>query len=116
MAKDIPQTVPQTALEPAAYDNALPAPRPPVDPAAHDSARPAPPAPVDSVAHDSARPVHGSRAGWIVSTVVAAGAAWAVGWVAGVSWAWRATTPWYLRRSHRRRGASLPGAGSPLRS
>src|SRR3954470_20241237 len=108
MAKDIPRAARQPVLEPEEHDVALPAPRPPLDPAAHDIARPAPrPAP---------RPVHGSRAGWVLATVVAAGAAWAVGWVAGVSWAWREMTPRYLRRTHRRRGASLPGAGSPLRS
>ena len=115
MAKVIPHTVPQPVPESAAYDNALPAPRPPLDPAAHDITRPVPP--LDPAAHDDARPAprpqldpaayditqpgHGSRAGWILSTVVVAGAAWAVGWVAGVSWAWRATTPYYLRR-HRR--------------
>ena len=120
MAKDIPRAVPQPVLEPAAHDIALPAPRPPLDPAAHDIARPAPRPLLDPAAHDIARPAprpaHGARAGWILSTVVAAGAAWAVGWVAGVSWAWREMTPRYLRRTHRRRGASLPGAGSPLRS
>jgi hypothetical protein len=124
MAKDIPRAVPQPVLEPAAHDIALPAPRPPLDPAAHDIARPAPRPLLEPAAHDIARhaprpasrPAHGARAGWILSTVVAAGAAWAVGWVAGVSWAWREMTPRYLRRTHRRRGASLPGAGSPLRS
>src|SRR4051812_22090333 len=140
MAKDIPGAVPQPVLEPAAHDIALPAPRPPLDPAAHDIALPAPRPPLDPAAHVIALPaprppldpaahatarhaprpaprtVDGFRAGWILSTVVVAGTAWAVGWVAGVSWAWREMTPRYLRRTHRRRGASLPGAGSPLRS
>jgi hypothetical protein len=48
----------------------------------------------------SARPAPRPRAGWIVGTIVAAAAAWAVGWLAGVSWAWRETTP----------SLTLPGA------
>ena len=44
---------------------------------AHDIGEPAP------------RPVHGPRAGWLLSTVAAVGAAWVAGWVVGVSWAWR---------------------------
>ena len=115
MAHDNARAVPQPVLEPAAHDIAVPAPRTPVlEPAAHDIAQPAPRPPVlERAAHDIAqpgpRPAHGSSAGWIMSAVVAAAAAWAVGWVAGVSWAWREMTPRYLRRTHRRRGAGLPG-------
>jgi hypothetical protein len=112
VATNTPRAVPQPVLDPAEQDLALPAPRPPLDPAAHDIARPAPRLPQEPAAHDIPRHAPrpgGSRAGWIVSTVVAAGAAWAVGWVAGVSWAWREMTPRYLRRAHRRRGAALPG-------
>jgi hypothetical protein len=116
MAHDDARTVPQTVTEPAARDIALPAPRPPVlDSAAQDVARPVPPPALEPAAHDVSQPVHGSRAGWIVSIVVAAAAAWAVGWVAGVSWAWREMTPGFLSRTHRRRGASL-GAGLSSRS
>lgn len=99
MAHDNARAVSQPVLEPETPDFALPAPRPPVlEPAGHDISQPAP------------RPVHGSRAGWILSTVVAAAAAWAAGWLAGVSWAWHEMTPRYLRRSHRRPGAGLPGS------
>src|SRR5215218_6754125 len=99
MAHDNARAVPQPVLEPAAHDIGLPAPRPPVlDTAAHDIALSAPRPPVlEPAAHEVAQPaplpVHGLRAGWILSTVVAAAAAWAVGWVAGVSWAWREMTP-----------------------
>jgi hypothetical protein len=78
--------------------------RPVLEPAAHDIARPGP------------RPVDGSRAGWILLTTAAAAAAWGAGWVAGVSWAWRAMTPRYLRWTHQRQGAALARAGSPVRS
>jgi hypothetical protein len=107
MAHDNARAVPKPVLEPAAQDVALPAPRPPVlEPMARDITLPAPPpSVVERTAHDSVRPaprpVHGSRAGWILSIFVAAAAAWAAGWVAGVSWAWRAVTPRYLRRTHR---------------
>jgi hypothetical protein len=129
MAHDNARAVPQPVLERAAHDIALPAPRTPIlEPAAHDIDRPV----REPAAHDIDRPVlepaalemaqpaprlvHGPGAGWILSAVVAAAAAWAVGWVAGVSWAWRAMMPRYLRRTHRRPGAGLPAAGLPLRS
>lgn len=122
MAHDNARGVPQPVLEREAHDVALPTPRPPVlETVAHDLARPAVrPAvletPARETARTAARPVHGSRVGWIVLAGVATAAAWAAGWVAGVSWAWRAMTPRYLRRSHRLQGAGLPGPGSPLRS
>ena len=121
MAHDNARAVPQPVRERAAHDIALPAPRPPVlDTAAHDIARPAPEPAALEMAQPAPRLVHragaGPGAGWILSAVFAAAAAWTVGWVAGVSWAWRAMTPRYLRRTHRRRGASLAAAGSPLRS
>jgi hypothetical protein len=111
MAHDNARAVPQPVLERAAHDIALPSPRPPVlEAAAHDIPRPV----LEPAAHEMAEPapppVHESRAGWIVLAAVAAAAAWAVGWVAGVSWAWRAMTPRYLRQTHRRRGAGLPTA------
>ena len=59
--------------------------------ARHLSARREPAAP--GMAEPAPPPVHESRAGWIVLAAVAAAAAWAVGWVAGVSQAWRAMTP-----------------------
>ena len=108
MARDNARAVPQPVLERAAHDVALPSPRPPVlERAAHDIPRPVPEPAAREMAQSAPRPVHESRAGWIVLATVAAAAAWAVGWVAGVSWAWRAMTPRYLRRTHRRRGASL---------
>jgi hypothetical protein len=121
MAHDNARAVPQPVLERAAHDIALPAPRAPVlDTAAHDVARPAPEPAALEMAQPAPRLVHGAGAGpgagWILSAVIAAAAAWTVGWVAGVSWAWRAMTPRYLRRTHRRRGAGLAAAGSPLRS
>jgi hypothetical protein len=102
MAHDNARAVPQPILERAAHDIALPAPRPPVlEPAAHDIDRPV----LEPAAHEMAQPAprlaHGPGAGWILSAVVAAAAAWTVGWVAGVSWAWRAMTPRYLRRTLR---------------
>ena len=108
MARDNARAVPQPVLERAAHDIDLPSPRPPVlEAAPHDIPRPV----VEPAAHEMAEPapppVHESRAGWILLAAVSAAAAWAVGWVAGVSWAWRAMTPRYLRRTHRRRGASL---------
>jgi hypothetical protein len=138
MVRDNARAVPQPVLERAAHDIALPAPRPPVlERAAHDIALPAPRPPVlERAAHDiprpaleiprpalepaalemaqpAPRPVHEPRAGWILSAVVAATAAWVVGWVAGVSWAWRAMTPRYLPRTHRRRVAGLPASFGP---
>lgn len=116
MAHDDARTVPQPVTESATQDIALPAPRTPEpESAGHDVARPAPRPVREAPAHDTARPVHGSRAGWIVSIVVAAAASWAVGWVAGVSWAWREMTPGFLSRTHRKRGAGL-GTSSPVRS
>jgi hypothetical protein len=114
MARDNTRAVPQPVLERAAHDIALPSPRPPVlEPAAHDIPGPVlEPAALD-MAQPAPRPVHGPRAGWILSAAVAAAAAWAVGWVAGVSWAWRAMTPRYLGRTHRRRGAGLPASLGP---
>jgi hypothetical protein len=117
MAHDNARAVPQPVLERAAHDLALPAPRPPVlEPAAHDIDRPVLEPPAHDMAQPAPRLVHGPGAGWILSAVAAAAAAWVVGWGAGVSWAWRAMTPRYLRRTHRRRGASRPAAGLPLRS
>src|SRR5215213_4785488 len=121
MVHDNARAVPQPVLERAAHDIALPAPRPPVlDTAAHDIAQPVLEPAALEMAQPAPRLVHGpgagAGAGWILSAVVAAAAAWAVGWVAGVSWAWRAMTPRYLRRTHRRSGAGLSAAGLPLRS
>ena len=108
MARDNARAVPQPVLERAAHDIALPSPRPPVlEAAAHDIPRPALEPAAPGMAEPAPPPVHESRAGWILLAAVAAAAAWAVGWVAGVSWAWRAMTPRYLRRTHRRRGAGL---------
>jgi hypothetical protein len=121
MVHDNARAVPQPVLERAAHDIALPAPRPPVfDTAAHDIAQPV----LEPAALEMAQPAPrlvnvagaGPGAGWILSAVIAAAAAWAVGWVAGVSWAWRAMTPRYMRRTHRRWGGPLPAAGSPLPS
>ena len=103
MPRDSARAVPQPVLEPAADDIALPSPRPPVlESAAHDSPRPGlATAPHPMAAQPAPRPVQESRAGWIVTTAFAAAVAWVVGWVAGVSWAWRAMTPRYLRRTRR---------------
>lgn len=111
MAHDIARAVPQPAIEPATNDIALPRPRPALDSAISDVARPAP----EPATQDIARPERRSRAGGVILAVIAAGAAWAAGWLAGVSWAWREMTPRYLSRHHRRRGAGLPATGSPLR-
>lgn len=111
MAHEAP-AVPQPAVEPAAKDVSLPTPRAALDSAVDDVARPAP----EPAAHDIAQPVRASHGGGILLTVIAVGAAWAAGWLAGVSWAWHEMTPWHLARHHRRRGAVLPGTGSPLRS
>jgi hypothetical protein len=118
MAHDSARAVPQPVRETAGPDIArLPTPRPPVlEPAAPVIAQPAARPSSEPAAHDVTAPGHGSPAGWIVLTVVAAAAAYAVGWVAGVSWAWREMTPRYLSRTHRRRGAGLPGAPSLARS
>jgi hypothetical protein len=99
-------------LERAAHDIALPAPRPPVlEPGAHDIPRSVlEPAALEK-AQPEQRPVRQPRAGWILSTVVAAAAAWAVGWIAGVSWAWHAMTPRYL--PHRRLVGGLPASFGP---
>ena len=108
MARDNARAVPQPVLERAEHDIALPSPRSPVlEPAAHDIPRPVLEPAAQEKAQPAPRPVHEPRAGWLLSAAAAAAAAWAVGWVAGVSWAWRAMTPRYLRRTHRRRGASL---------
>ena len=108
MPPDNARAVRQPVHEPAADDIALPSPRPPVpEPAAHDIPRPVLEPASHQLAQPAPRPVHEPRSGWILSAAVAAAAAWAVGWVAGVSWAWRAMTPRYLRRTHRRRGAGL---------
>jgi hypothetical protein len=114
MARDNARAVPQPVPERAAHDIALPAPRPPVlERATHDIPRPALEPAAPEMAQPAPRPVHESRAGWILSSVVAAAAVWAVGWVAGVSWAWRAMTPRYL--PHRRRVAGLPASFGPGR-
>lgn len=105
MAHDTTRAVPQPVRERTAREAALPAPRRPVHetPAARDVAPP-----VLEPAAPAPRPEHGpGAAGWIVTAVAAAAAAWVVGWITGVTWAWRAMTPRYLRRSHRRRGRSL---------
>ena len=109
MAQDVARGVPQPVVEPAGQEGArLPEPRSPVhETATYDTPRPTPRPVARPAAHDSTRHQQGSRAGWIVLALVSAGTAWVCGWVAGVSWAWRAMTPRYLRRSHRRRGASL---------
>ena len=112
MAADDARAVPQPVLDRAKDDIALPAPRPPVlERAGHTVARPEPAPVARETPQPSPRPVHESRAGWIVPVVAAAAAAWAVGWIAGVSWAWRAMTPRYL--SHRRRVAGLPASFGP---
>ena len=41
---------------------------------------------------------HKSREGWLLPTGVAAVAAWVVGWVSGVRWAWREMGPRHHRR------------------
>jgi hypothetical protein len=98
MAHDNARAVTQPVREPAMHDIALPTPRSPVrEPAVHDIARPV----LEPAAHDDiARPAPRPRAGWILGTIGAAAAAWAVGWLAGVSWAWREMTP----------SLTLPGA------
>ncbi|NYJ08864.1 hypothetical protein [Petropleomorpha daqingensis] len=53
--------------------------------------RPVHPA-ADGVAR-SHQPPHKAREGWLVPTAVAAVAAWVIGWVAGVRWAWREVGP-----------------------
>ena len=114
MPPDNARAVPQPVLEPAADDIALPSPRPPVlEPAANDIPRPVLEPATHQMAPPASRPVHEPRSGWILSAAVAAAAAWAVGWVAGVSWAWRAMTPRYLRRAHRRRRAGLASSLGP---
>jgi hypothetical protein len=95
MAHDIARAVPEPALEPAAPGVTLPAPREALDP---DLARPAREREPKDVARPGPRSAHGSRAGWIVLTLAATAAAWGVGWLTGVSWAWRGMTPRYLRR------------------
>lgn len=112
MAHDSARAVPLPAIEPAANDITLPTPRTAIDSPVDDVARPAP----ELVAPDITPPVRGSHAGGVLLTVIAAAAAWAIGWLAGVSWAWHEMTPRYLSRHHRRRGASLPATGSPVRS
>ena len=115
MAHDNARAVPQPVLEREAHDIALPAPRTPVlEGTAHDIPRPVLEPAALEMAQPAPRLEHGPGAGWILSAVVAAAAAWAVGWVAGVSWAWRAMTPRYLRQTHRRRVAGfLPASLGP---
>jgi hypothetical protein len=109
MAPDDTRALPQEAPGTAVRDLAVPAPRRPVlEPAADAVPAPRPPA-REPTTHDVRRPAGGSRAGWVLVTVVAAGAAWATGWVAGVTWAWHAMTPRYVSRTHPRRPAGLPG-------
>lgn len=116
MAHDQARAVPQPVLHATADDVALPVPRPPVlEAPAPDIARPAPRPPVpERTPHDIATPARqaarGPHVGWLLISVVAAGAAWGIGWLAGVSWAWRELTPRFLSRPNRRRGAGLPGA------
>lgn len=110
MAHDTTRAVPQPVRERTAREAALPAPRRPVHetPAARDDAPPVLEPAAPETAGPAPRPEHGpGAAGWIVTAVAAAAAAWVVGWITGVTWAWRAMTPRYLRRSHRRRGRSL---------
>src|SRR4051812_23184407 len=108
MAHDTSRAVPQPTTQPATPDVGLPAPRQSLEPSTHDTARPAPERAALDIPRPTSPPAQGSRAGLIVSIVAAAGAAWAVGWVAGVSWAWREMTPHSLRH-HRRRRAGLSG-------
>src|SRR3954454_20204916 len=113
MAHDTSRAVPQPAPEPATNDIGLPTPRQSLERSTRESAQLA----AEPAARDIARPARptaqGSRAGWIVSIVAASGAAWAVGWIAGVSWAWREMTPRYLRRGDPRRGGGpLPGGAA----
>jgi hypothetical protein len=112
MAPDDARAVPQPVLDRGAHDIALPAPRPPVlERAGQAAPRPDPEPVAPETARPAPRPVHESHAGWIVPAVAAVAAAWAVGWIAGVSWAWRAMTPRYL--SHRRRVSGLPASFGP---
>jgi hypothetical protein len=100
MTQDISRTAPP-APEPATHDIALPTPRQSLEPSTHDGARPAAEAAPHADAASASPPARKSSAGWIVITVVAAAAAWAAGWLAGVAWAWRDMTPRYLRPMHR---------------
>ena len=112
MARDNTRAVPQPVLERAAHDIALPSPAIRIEAAAHDIPRPVP---SGGAREGRARTTARARAWrWLdLLATVAAAAAWAVGWVAGVSWAWRAMTPRYLRRTHRRRGAGLSASLGP---
>src|SRR4051794_5777306 len=109
MAHDDARAVPQPVVEPAAHDTVLPVPRSPVrESGVHDVARPVRRSPVpepavDDAARPASRPVHGIRIGWILTSVVAAAVAWAVGWITGASWAWRELRFGYWGRNHRRR-------------
>jgi hypothetical protein len=105
MAPDSSRAVSQPVLKDPADDVVLPVPRPPLlEAPALDSPRPAPRPPAfERARRDVARPAHESRAGWIVTSLVGAAAAWTVGWVTGVFWAWRQMTPKYLSRPATRR-------------
>jgi hypothetical protein len=59
-----------------------PAQKPSVDDVSRDAQR------AHDIAGPAPRPVHGLRAGWMVTTVVAIGSAWVGGWLVGVAWAW----------------------------
>ena len=98
MAHDSARAVSQSVIEPVGRDFArVPAPRPPVPEPTEDGIAPPAPRPVfEPAAHDSPRPVHRPRVGGILIAGVAAAAAWGVGWLAGVTWAWRKVTPRYL--------------------
>ena len=66
-------------------------PRPVHEPAAHVAAPP------------GQHPGHPARAGWLLPAGVAAVAAFAVGWVSGVRWAWREMGPRHRGRTTARR-------------
>ena len=102
MAHDSARAVSQSVIEPVGRDfPGVPTPRSPVRepalaPAENGIAPPARRHVVEPAAHDSPRPVHGPRVGGILIAGVAAAAAWGVGWIAGVTWAWRKMTPRYI--------------------
>jgi hypothetical protein len=104
MAPDRARAETQPVLQAPAADLVLPVPRPPVLEAPEDgvSRRPSvPPAPGSApggIARPAPRTAREARAGWIVTSVLAAAASWTVGWVAGALWAWRQMTPKYLSR------------------
>jgi hypothetical protein len=109
MAPDRTRAETQPVLQAPAADLVLPVPRAPVLEGPEDGIPPRPPVPSapglapGGIARQASRPARESRAGWIVTSVVAAAAAWTVGWVSGALWAWRQMTPKYLSRSYPQR-------------